>query len=280
MVYLVESNGQRGWLNGDEIKTTFVTEREANALYLQRGDILMNEGGDRDKLGRGWIWDGQVPRCIHQNHVFRLRPRSADISSRYISYYANEFGQPFFLTQGKQTTNLASISLSKLSELPIPICTPAEMHLIVKRIEGAFAWIENVAAERSRAAQLLPKLDQAILAKAFRGELIPQDPNDEPAATLLARIHAEREAAEVQPKSQRMPRKTKIELPESRPVLTVLKEAAESLTPEQLFARCGRNPNDLEEVERFYAELRGLADAGLLEERRPGRATVELRFKP
>lgn len=195
--YLRVANVQRGWLDLSEIKTTLVTPREAEALYLQAGDVLMNEGGDRDKLGRGWVWEGEIKSCIHQNHVFRLRPKSSLIPSRYISYYANEFGQRYFLDEGKQTTNLASISMSKVSALPIPMCTPNEMKVIVQRIEAAFAWLDKIATEHARADHLLPKLDQAILAKAFRGELVPQDPNDEPASELLERIKAEREGADV-----------------------------------------------------------------------------------
>lgn len=190
--YLRVANVQRGWLNLNEIKTTHVTQREAELLYLQPGDVLMNEGGDRDKLGRGWVWEGKIENCIHQNHVFRLRPKDSNIPSRYISYYANEFGQRYFLDGGKQTTNLASISMSKVSALPLPVCTPDEMAIIVERIETAFGWLDKIAIEHARAAHLLPKLDQAILAKAFRGELVPQDPNDEPASALLDRIKAER----------------------------------------------------------------------------------------
>jgi type I restriction enzyme S subunit len=69
----------------------------------------------------------------------------------------------------------------------------------VRQIETAFAWVERLAEEAIRAANLTNKLDQSILAKAFRGELVPQDPNDEPASVLLERIRAERAK---QPKRQ------------------------------------------------------------------------------
>ena len=175
--YLRVANVQRGWFSLEEIKTLQLTEKEAEALYLQRGDVLMNEGGDRDKLGRGWVWEGQIENCVHQNHVFRLRPRSPQIPSRYISYYSNEFGQSYFLSSGKQTTNLASISMNKLSALPIPVAPPREMQRIVRLIETAFGWLGAVA--RSSKAPL-PRLDHAILSKAFRGRDSRQDPNDEP----------------------------------------------------------------------------------------------------
>lgn len=189
--YLRVANVQRGWLDLNEVKTTFVTTAEAERLYLRPGDILMNEGGDRDKLGRGWVWDGQIEPCIHQNHVFRLRLNAKEMSPYYVSYFANELGKDFFLQQGKQTTNLASISLTKLSSLPIPLAPLEEMNLIVERIESAIHSLAKVEAETRKAIHLLDHLDQANLAKAFRGELVPQDPNDEPASALLERIRTE-----------------------------------------------------------------------------------------
>lgn len=71
---------------------------------------------------------------------------------------------------------------------------------IVHRIETAFAWIDRLATEATSARKLIDRLDQAVLAKAFRGELVPQDPADEPASVLLERIRAERGAA---PKARR-----------------------------------------------------------------------------
>lgn len=201
--YLRVANVQRGWLDLREIKTVLVTPKEAEFLYLAVGDILMNEGGDRDKLGRGWIWDGQIENCIHQNHVFRLRPKSNQIPSRYVSYYANEFGQSYFMDQGKQTTNLASISMSKLSNFPIPVASPEEMKLIIKLIEKLFRTINLIEQEYQRASKLCDRLEQATLAKAFRGELVPQDWNDEPASVLLERIQAE----QTNPKFQKRERK-------------------------------------------------------------------------
>lgn len=203
--YLRVANVQRGWLKLAEIKHTKVSRQEADRLRLQPGDILMNEGGDRDKLGRGWVWAGEVENCIHQNHVFRVRLKDRRYPPQLISLFTNEFGQDHFLNEGKQTTNLASISKAKLSTLPLLLPPTGEAIEILRRINHAFAAIDRLAAEATSAGKLLDRLDQAVLAKAFRGELVPQDPNDEPASVLLERIRAERAAAPA-PKRGRRPK--------------------------------------------------------------------------
>lgn len=87
-----------------------------------------------------------------------------------------------------------------LKESFFPRPPPDEQREIVRRIETAFAKIDHLAAEAAKALTLLGHLDQRILAKAFAGDLVPQDPTDEPAETLLARI---REARAAEPKGKR-----------------------------------------------------------------------------
>ena len=198
--YLRVANVQRGWLKLDEIKSLSVTAAERDRLLLQDGDILMNEGGDRDKLGRGWVWRAEIPQCIHQNHVFRIRLNNHNFPSEYVSHYANENGQQYFIDQGTQTTNLASISKRKVAALPVPTPPVDEAVEIVRLINAAFARADRLEAEATRARALLGRLESALLAKAFRGELVPQDPTDEPAQTLLDRIRTQRAAA---PKAKR-----------------------------------------------------------------------------
>ena len=193
--YLRVANVQRGWLRLNEIKTLAVTAEERDRLLLEDGDILMNEGGDRDKLGRGWVWREEMPGCIHQNHVFRVRLKDQGFPPEFVSHYANEFGQAYFIDQGTQTTNLASISKRRVMALPVPVPPAAEAREIVRLITAAFARADRLEAEAARARALLDRLEAAVLAKAFRGELVPQDPNDEPASVLLDRIRAERAAA-------------------------------------------------------------------------------------
>jgi type I restriction enzyme, S subunit len=166
--YLRVANVQRGYLDLSEIKQIDATEADIEQLRLQPGDILFNEGGDRDKLGRGWIWEGQLAECIHQNHVFRTRLFSDDLCGKLVSWWGNTFGRDYFLREGKQTTNLASINMSKLSAFPVPIPPCAEQRRIVEEVERRLSLIHENAAEVESNLQRAEMLRQSILKKAFQ----------------------------------------------------------------------------------------------------------------
>lgn len=192
--YLRVANVQRGFLDLREIKFIEATEAEIDELKLLPRDILFNEGGDRDKLGRGWIWNGELDCCIHQNHVFRARLYLDDLQAKFISWYGNSFGQQYFISQGKQTTNLASINLTKLGQLPVPLPPLAEQEQIVAEVERRLSVVAELEAQAAVGLKRAERLRQSILAHAFAGRLVPQDPADEPASALLERIRAERSA--------------------------------------------------------------------------------------
>jgi len=194
--YLRVANVQRGFLDLTEMKEIEATEQEIAELRLEPGDVLFNEGGDRDKLGRGWIWAGELPLCVHQNHVFRARVIANAVDPRFLSHYGNSFGQAYFLEQGKQTTNLASINLTKLGALPVPIPPRCEQGRIVAEIERALSTATATGSSIHHGLLRSSRLRQSLLAHAFSGKLVPQDPNDEPASVLLERIRKEREVGE------------------------------------------------------------------------------------
>ncbi len=192
--YLRVANVQRGSLDLTEMATIPATEAEIEELRLLAGDVLFNEGGDRDKLGRGWIWRGQLPECIHQNHVFRARLRTPDVFPEYLSWYGNSGGQRYFFEQGKQTTNLASINLTKLKRLPVPLPPLMEQERIVAEVQRLLSIAGATAHQVEAGLQRCTRLRQSILKWAFEGKLVDRDPNDEPASVLLERIRAERPA--------------------------------------------------------------------------------------
>jgi restriction endonuclease S subunit len=118
--YLRVANVHRHHLNLSEVATIQTTQAKAAKLRLRRGDVLMNEGGDRDKLGRGHVWEGQISDCIHQNHVFRVRVTDQSFDPYFVSAWGNTFGRNWFETFGTQTTGIASINRATLSRFPVP----------------------------------------------------------------------------------------------------------------------------------------------------------------
>ncbi len=168
--YLRVANVQRGALDLSKLKTIAVDRSKLPDLLLKAGDILLNEGGDRDKVGRGWIWEGQVENCAHQNHVFKARPVSGIIEPRLVSMYLNELGRKFFIDESKQTTNLASISLTKVSQAPVAVPPPNEATSIISLLDH-LANEESGKTTIGAAFHVASELRQSILAAAFRGEL-------------------------------------------------------------------------------------------------------------
>lgn len=176
--YLRVANVQRGWLDLSEIKVIAAPESKITDLRLQPGDILFNEGGDRDKLGRGWIWEGQIDECIHQNHVFRARLRQPGMQPKFFSWYGNSIGATYFLDQGKQTVNLASLSMSKLRALPVPIPSIDEQAEIVRRVDELLGLADRLRARIETSTTRVARSAQAVLASAFRGNLVSDSLED------------------------------------------------------------------------------------------------------
>lgn len=193
--YLRVANVQRGRLDLGEVRTIEATEREIADLRLFEGDVLFNEGGDRDKLGRGWVWDGQLDECIHQNHVFRARFDRSVVEPRFVSHYANSHGQRYFLDQGTQTTNLASISMRKLGALPVPLPPIEEQQRILSTIDDRLGIAERTYADIDVQLARAARLRQSILQRAFSGGLVPQDPAESPVSTAPEPDRTERSSA-------------------------------------------------------------------------------------
>src|SRR5215475_13787004 len=112
------------------------------------------------------------------------------------------------------TTGLHTLSISKVSALPIQLPSSQEQNEIVRRVEALFTYADRLEARYTAARAQVERLTPALLAKAFRGELVPQDPNDEPASVLLERIRASRAAVGEKPprkvRTERKPMPTKL----------------------------------------------------------------------
>lgn len=168
--YVRVANGQDGFIDFSEVKTVAVPECETAFATLRRGDVLIYEGGDADKLGRGAIWDGSITPCLHQNHVFALRPMLV-MSEWLLTWTGSVFAKAYFETRAKQSTNLASIASTNLLELPIVVPPDGEQRSIVDHIAGATAKIDAVRATTERTVALLRERRAALIAAAVTGHV-------------------------------------------------------------------------------------------------------------
>jgi type I restriction enzyme, S subunit len=120
--YLRVANVQDGHFDLTEIKEIEVPKAAVERFRVRDGDVLLTEGGDFDKLGRGAVWRGQIKDCVHQNHIFVVRPDTKKLDVRFFAYQTQgPRGRAYFQSCSKQSTNLASINSSQLKQFPTAI---------------------------------------------------------------------------------------------------------------------------------------------------------------
>ena len=168
--YLRVANVQDGYLDLETVATMDIPAEDLQRYALQPGDVLMNEGGDFDKLGRGHVWDGQIDPCITQNHVFAVRPRN--VTSAWLNAITgSDFAQFYFMTRSKQSTNLASISSTNLMELPVVLPPESEQKSILMFIADQSARFDTLKTEAQRAIDLLQERRTALISAAVTGQI-------------------------------------------------------------------------------------------------------------
>jgi len=161
--YLRVANVQDGQLDLSEIKQIEVSPGLISRYALQVGDVLMTEGGDADKLGRGTVWSGEIEPCLHQNHVFAVRStRDRALPGFIAALAASEYGRSYFLACAKRSTNLASINSTQLRAFPIPLpplTVQADIELsmatAVKALRASEKLVSQLVAERNSLADAL-----------------------------------------------------------------------------------------------------------------------------
>jgi type I restriction enzyme S subunit len=171
--YLRVANVQDGYVDHvdlSEVKMAEVSVRDAAGCRLRAGDVLMNEGGDADKLGRGAIWSGEIDPCLHQNHVFAVRPEG--VSQAWLDLWTSSDGaKAFFESRAKQSTNLASISATNLKELPLPLPPEEEQVKTVANAVSELAKLDAFEGSAETTIALLRERREAVIAAAVTGQL-------------------------------------------------------------------------------------------------------------
>jgi type I restriction enzyme S subunit len=178
MPYLRVANVQADHISTADVATMVVSPDVIARTQLQPGDVLMTEGGDIDKLGRGAVWDGRISPCLHQNHVFAVRCGD-QLEPELLALWTRSSGaRSYFERTASRITNIASTNITKLKALPVPLIPRDEQKLLLE----AFArWrghhTELLKAEESLISRLT-EYRAALIAEAVTGRLDVQFVSD------------------------------------------------------------------------------------------------------
>jgi type I restriction enzyme, S subunit len=167
--YMRVANVQDGFLNLDDIAKIEVLPSDIVKYKLQKKDILLTEGGDPDKLGRGTVWNGEIENCIHQNHIFRIRLNSFVLIPEYASILIGSArGKRYFLKSARQTTGIATINMTQLKKCPMLIPPKKTQNTFADRVQK----IESQKAAMTTALKELQNNFNTLMQSAFKGELV------------------------------------------------------------------------------------------------------------
>lgn len=210
-------NLSSGRVSLDDLKYTELESTDLAKLILREGDILIvRSNGSADLVGRPALVTGKAVGLAYAGYLIRIRPNQDLVVPKYLTFMLEAPSIRKIIEDGaRSTSGVHNVNAKELGALRIPIFHLDEQAEIVRLIDSAFNWLDRMAIDQAAATNFLPTLNAAILAKAFRGELVPQDPNDEPASMLLERIRLERAAA---PKQVRL-RKPRALAPQKTPIL-------------------------------------------------------------
>lgn len=191
--YLRVANVFEERIDVSDVMAMHFSKADESTYRLEPKDILLNEGQSLDLVGRPAMYRGELERACFTNTLVRFQAASGVVPEFALLVFLHYMHSGRFRKIAKITTNIAHLGAERFSDLPFPLPPIDEQMQIVSSYASI---IENVEAQR-REIELSLKRATAqrknLLKAAFSGQLVPQDPNDEPASALLARIRAERE---------------------------------------------------------------------------------------
>ncbi|WP_334122364.1 restriction endonuclease subunit S [Glutamicibacter sp.] len=169
--YLRVANVQMGRVDLSHVKEIHLPPAEATTSLLRAGDVLMTEGGDIDKLGRGTVWDGSIERMVHQNHVFAVRAKPARLVPAFLAWWLDSsIAREYFYLTAKKTTNLASTNKTVVGRLPIHIPEISRQDEIVTQISEQTLRIDALIAKAEEHITLAKERRSALITAAVTGQ--------------------------------------------------------------------------------------------------------------
>lgn len=175
-----------------DIKYGAFDEIERGKLALEAGDILViRSNGSADLVGKPALVSEHEAGYLFAGYLIRLRFQRVRIAPEYALHaISSPQVRDWIESETKSSSGVNNISAEKLRCIPLSLPPLPEQTEIVRRVQHLFAMADAMEAEFAAAQRSVDQLDQSLLATAFRGELVPQDPSDEPASVLLERIRA------------------------------------------------------------------------------------------
>ena len=196
-------NGEIDW--NDLVYTS--NEEEIEKYSLEPGTVLFNRTNSPELVGKTAIYRGERP-AIFAGYLIRIN-NYQELDSEYLNYCLNTTQEKEHCLRVKTDgVSQSNINAQKLGKFEIPFCSLEEQQEIVRRVDTLFKVVKSIEDRYNKANSQVDNLTQSLLSKAFRGELVPQDPNDEPASVLLERIKKERAEQEEMKKAQKRKSKT------------------------------------------------------------------------
>jgi type I restriction enzyme S subunit len=188
-------NISEGRIDTSDLKYTLFEKKEYQKFQIQVGDILMiRSNGSVSLVGKSALVEKVEEDLAYAGYLIRLRPKRDRVSPEFLNLCLSS---PGLRTQieipARSTSGVNNINSKEVQKLLIPLPPIKEQFAIVQKLQALDRYLESVQSEYLESHQQVNKLDRAILAKAFRGELVPQDPTDEPASQLLQRIRRDHE---------------------------------------------------------------------------------------
>lgn len=190
--YIRAANITEGGVDLNDVLEMDFSDKELTTFALRAGDVLLTEAsGSPEHVGRPAIWYGDGLMCF-QNTVLRFRSEFIDPQFSFISFLAMQKLGVFQRLSGGVGIN--HLSSGKFSRLPVALPPLAEQAAIVESVEHLLSRCDEQAAIINASLRQAFAQRKALLGAAFSGQLVPQDPKDEPASELLARIRAARDS--------------------------------------------------------------------------------------
>lgn len=169
--YLRVGNVQDGHLDLADVSVIELPAGVAAGVELCPDDVLMTEGGDLDKLGRGHLWRGELAGCLHQNHIFAVRCFPHKLKPMFLAHAtAAQYGRDYFEATGKKTTNLANTNATKVGQFPIPLPPLAVQEAICAHLDEKTAEVDRIAATIQSQIATLTAYRKSLIHECVTGQ--------------------------------------------------------------------------------------------------------------